>query len=40
MKVTPAHDPHDYECGKRHSLPFMTIFSLDGELSIKLLHSP
>jgi valyl-tRNA synthetase len=32
VKVTPAHDPHDYECGKRHSLPFMTIFSLDGRV--------
>ncbi len=32
VKVTPAHDPHDYDCGKRHSLPFMTIFSLDGRV--------
>ena len=32
VKVTPAHDPHDYECGKRHSLPFMTIFTLDGRV--------
>jgi valyl-tRNA synthetase len=20
VKITPAHDPNDYECGKRHSL--------------------
>ena len=32
VKVTPAHDPHDYDCGKRHALPFMTIFSLDGRV--------
>mmetsp|Transcript_6955 Transcript_6955/g.10360 ORF Transcript_6955/g.10360 Transcript_6955/m.10360 type:complete len:1106 (-) Transcript_6955:479-3796(-) len=30
VKITPAHDPNDYECGKRHSLPFITIFSRDG----------
>ena len=32
VKVTPAHDPKDYECGKRHGLPFMTIFTLDGRV--------
>ena len=32
VKVTPAHDPHDYDCGKRHSLPFMTCLSLDGKI--------
>lgn len=30
VKITPAHDPNDYECGKRHNLPFITIFSDDG----------
>lgn len=30
VKITPAHDPNDYEIGKRHNLPFITIFSDDG----------
>lgn len=30
VKITPAHDPNDYECGKRHNLPFISIFSVDG----------
>ncbi|MEC7363293.1 MAG: class I tRNA ligase family protein, partial [Actinomycetota bacterium] len=25
VKVTPAHDPNDYEVGKRHDLPFITM---------------
>lgn len=30
VKITPAHDPNDYEVGKRHNLPFITIFNDDG----------
>lgn len=30
VKITPAHDPNDYEVGRRHNLPFITIFSEDG----------
>ncbi|XP_058116915.1 valine--tRNA ligase [Anopheles ziemanni] len=30
VKITPAHDPNDYEVGKRHNLPFITIFTDDG----------
>uniref|UniRef100_A0A336LQN1 Valine--tRNA ligase n=1 Tax=Culicoides sonorensis TaxID=179676 RepID=A0A336LQN1_CULSO len=30
VKITPAHDPNDYDVGKRHNLPFITIFSDDG----------
>ncbi|XP_050518605.1 valine--tRNA ligase [Diabrotica virgifera virgifera] len=26
VKITPAHDPNDYEVGKRHNLPFINIF--------------
>ena len=33
VKVTPAHDFNDFEVGKRHDLPFMTIFNLDGTLN-------
>lgn len=30
VKITPAHDPNDYEVGKRHNLPFITIFNEEG----------
>jgi valyl-tRNA synthetase len=33
VKITPAHDMKDYECGKRHNLPFITIFTLDGSIN-------
>ena len=33
VKVTPAHDPNDYDCGKRNNLPFVNILSEDGTLN-------
>jgi valyl-tRNA synthetase len=33
VKVTPAHDPNDYEVGKRHDLEFITIFDEKGILN-------
>lgn len=30
VKITPAHDPNDYEIGVRHSLPFINIITDDG----------
>eukprot|EP01128_Nolandella_sp_AFSM9_P007472 TRINITY_DN4101_c0_g1_i1.p1 TRINITY_DN4101_c0_g1~~TRINITY_DN4101_c0_g1_i1.p1 ORF type:complete len:538 (-),score=84.61 TRINITY_DN4101_c0_g1_i1:1837-3450(-) len=33
VKVTPAHDPNDYACGKRHGLEFITILTDQGRLS-------
>ncbi|XP_012257189.2 valine--tRNA ligase isoform X2 [Athalia rosae] len=33
VKITPAHDPNDYEVGKRHDLPFITIFDDSGNIS-------
>lgn len=30
VKITPAHDPNDYEVGKRHNLPFVTIINEEG----------
>ncbi|XP_072401213.1 valine--tRNA ligase [Diabrotica undecimpunctata] len=30
VKITPAHDPNDYEVGKRHNLPFINIFDDEG----------
>ena len=32
LKVTPAHDKFDYEIGKRHDLPEITVVDLDGKL--------
>ncbi|KAM3957167.1 LOW QUALITY PROTEIN: valyl-tRNA synthetase [Aphomia sociella] len=32
VKITPAHDPNDYEIGKRHNLPFITIFDDEGKM--------
>ena len=33
VKVTPAHDPNDYEVGKRHDLEFITCFDEKGYLN-------
>jgi valyl-tRNA synthetase len=33
VKVTPAHDPNDFATGKRHKLPEVTIFALDGTMN-------
>lgn len=33
VKITPAHDFNDYEMGKRHSLPMISIFNKDGSLN-------
>ena len=33
VKITPAHDPNDYECGKRHNLQFITMLSQDGSIN-------
>ena len=33
VKVTPAHDPNDYEVGKRHDLEFITVFNEAGVLN-------
>lgn len=33
VKVTPAHDENDYECGKRHNLPMVVMIQKDGTIS-------
>ena len=33
VKITPAHDPNDYECGKRHNLEFITMLAQDGSIN-------
>lgn len=33
VKITPAHDPNDYEIGKRHNLPLINVINLDGTMN-------
>ncbi|MER2144190.1 MAG: class I tRNA ligase family protein, partial [Eubacteriales bacterium] len=33
VKITPAHDPNDFEVGKRHSLPMVRVFTYDGHMT-------
>ena len=30
VKITPAHDPNDFEVGRRHDLPIIRVFTYDG----------
>eukprot|EP00796_Vickermania_ingenoplastis_P006059 gene6060-4359_t len=34
VKITPAHDPNDFESGKRHNLPQITVMDLKGYISM------
>ena len=33
VKITPAHDPNDYEVGLRHDLPIVRVFTYDGHMT-------
>lgn len=33
LKITPGHDPHDYEIGQRHSLELINIMNTDATLN-------
>ncbi len=33
VKVTPAHDPNDYEVGQRHSLPMVNVMTEEGKIA-------
>ncbi len=33
LKVTPAHDPNDWDIGRRHQLPVINVMAPDGSLS-------
>ncbi len=33
VKITPAHDPNDFEVGLRHNLPMVRTFTYDGHLT-------
>jgi valyl-tRNA synthetase len=37
LKVTPGHDPTDYEIGARHSLPIINVIALDGTMDVPSL---
>ena len=36
VKITPAHDPNDFEVGLRHNLPIVRTFTYDGHMTGKL----
>lgn len=33
VKITPAHDPNDWECGRRHNLEAINLLNPDGSLN-------
>ncbi|HSX45258.1 MAG TPA: valine--tRNA ligase [Candidatus Saccharimonadales bacterium] len=33
VKVTPAHDPNDYDMGMRHDLPFISVIDYEGKMT-------
>ena len=33
VKITPAHDPNDFEAGKRHDLPSIQVIGEDGKMT-------
>ncbi|HUS58842.1 MAG TPA: class I tRNA ligase family protein, partial [Planctomycetota bacterium] len=33
VKVTPSHDPNDFEMGRRHKLEFVTVIGEDGKMT-------
>jgi valyl-tRNA synthetase len=33
VKITPAHDPNDFEAGRRHNLPEIDVMTEDGKMS-------
>ncbi len=33
VKITPAHDPNDFEVGQRHDLPLVRVFTDDGHMT-------
>src|SRR5581483_1008139 len=35
VKITPAHDFNDFEVGRRHHLPLVNVFNVEGRLDLK-----
>lgn len=40
LKITPAHDPNDYEVGQRHNLEVIDTIADDGKLNDKCAFAP
>ena len=38
LKVTPGHDPADFEIGQRHNLPIVNVMNLDGTMNESAGH--
>jgi valyl-tRNA synthetase len=38
VKITPAHDPNDYEVGQRHNLPLIRCIDFDGTMTREAAH--
>jgi valyl-tRNA synthetase len=38
LKVTPAHDPNDFEIGRRHGLPSVKVIGDDGRMTAEAGH--
>ena len=38
VKITPAHDPNDFEMGQRHQLPMISILTFDGRINDRGAH--
>ncbi len=38
VKVTPAHDPNDYEAGKRHNLAAVVVIDTEGKMNENAIH--
>ena len=39
VKITPAHDPNDFEAGKRHDLPMITVINNEGKITHEMPES-
>lgn len=35
VKVTPGHDPNDFEAGRRHQLPIVRVIGSDGRMTVE-----
>jgi valyl-tRNA synthetase len=40
LKITPAHDPNDYEVGQRHKLEVIDTISNDGKINDQCAYAP
>ncbi|HND87283.1 MAG TPA: valine--tRNA ligase [Saprospiraceae bacterium] len=40
LKITPAHDPNDYEVGQRHGLEVIDTISDDGKINASCTYAP